>query len=325
MSSLTPGATLGMFTIERALSADGVTTRVFLAHETSSADRKAAIKLVHAEGRQRTTLEGLVQRETDILCAVRHPGIVRIYPLVTDDSGRESVTYAARAVMLPGQPWYYAMEYIPGASLASLAPHIADQFPLGWRVELFYQILTIVDHMHQSGYAHGDLKPHNILFRRPLDPHEIPAPVLIGFGSATPIEEISALRAASLAYSPPEVLLAIQGGIPIENIPLYPDKTDIWVLGAILFEILTGRALAAGRTRADLIDAMLNDELDTLAEVRPDMPASLDTLLRVLLRATPEARPPVIQVIRAVEERISGLRPPRIAVADPDRGPGASQ
>mgnify|MGYP005850315291 CR=1 FL=1 len=325
MSGLTPGVALGTFTVERALSADGDMTRVFLVHEISSADRKAVIKLAHAEGRQRLALEGLIQRETDILRAVRHPGIVRIYPLALDDVGRELVTYAARAVMLPGQPWYYAMEYIPGVSLAALAPHIAEQFPLGWRVELFYQILTVVDHMHQSGYAHGDLKPHNILFRRPLDPREIPAPVLIGFGSATPIEEISALSAASLAYSPPEVLLAIQGGIPIENIPLYPEKIDIWALGAILFEILTGRALAAGQTRADLVDAMLNDELDTLAEVRPDMPASLDTLLRVLLRSAPEARPPVIQVIRAVEEKISGLRPPRIAIADPDRGPGVSQ
>jgi eukaryotic-like serine/threonine-protein kinase len=310
---ISPGDMLGAFTLEKSLSG-GEAARVFLAHDTRRPALKAVLKLARTDSRSRTILDDLLRRETDILTTLRHPGIVRIYPLLIEASG--DLVYTARAENVPERPLYYALEYIAGESLGAQASRIANDFPLEWQIELFYQVLVIVDYLHQSGYAHGDLKPQNILFRHTPVPHEVPSPVLIDFGAAIPVEEAGQASASSFTYAAPEALLAGQSGIPRDSIPLYPDKIDVWALGAILFESLTGRPLMMGRTRTEILDAALNDELDSLHDVRPDLPGALDTLMRVMLRRNPETRPAVSQLIRAVEEKLSGLHPPRIGSAD---------
>ncbi len=311
---ISPGDVLGAFTIDRSLSGE----RVFLAHDTRRPALKVVLKLARSDARSRTALDDLLRRETEALKVLRHPGIVRIYPMLIEASG--DLVYTARAGHLPERPLYYAMEYIAGESLGAQASRIAGDFPLEWQIELFYQVLVIVDYMHQSGYAHGDLKPQNILFRHAPAPHEVPSPVLIDFGAATPVEEVGRECTSSFLYAAPEVLLAGQGGIPRDSIPLYPDKIDVWALGAILFEILTGRSLMMGHTRTEILDAALNDELDSLRDIRSDLPGPLDTLVRVMLRTNPETRPSTAQLIRAVEEKLSGLHPPRIASLEPGAG-----
>ncbi|MEW5987103.1 MAG: protein kinase family protein, partial [Chloroflexota bacterium] len=177
------GDVLGPYTIERVLSKQGGMSQLLLAYETDRPQYKAAIKAHLTQSSNRLAYQDLLRHEVTILQELRHPGIVRVYPMRIDGK----VVYTARAADRPDQPWYFAMEYLGADSLDKHLDRIVKKFPLVWSMELFYQLLTVIHFMHQSGYAHCDLKPHNILFRHPPNPSHTPDPVLVDFGSATSI------------------------------------------------------------------------------------------------------------------------------------------
>ena len=222
--SIGKGDILEPYVIKEPLSNKGGMSRLFLAEHRGRPQYKAVIK-VHLTGDDhRVAFQDLLKKEARILKSLHHPGIVRIYPLRID---RKTV-YTARAHNHKEQPWYLALEYINGKSLAECVDRVANKFPLEWGIELFYQLLVIVNFMHKLGYAHCDLKPANVLLRYPPNPNQVPSPVLIDFGSASPIGRLERLT-ASIRYSPPEVLMAMdREDIPLEALSLRPDKIDIW-------------------------------------------------------------------------------------------------
>lgn len=305
------GETIGPFRILEPLSNDGGMSNVYLACEIERPKHYAALKVQLTEDDHSAVYQDLIRQETQYLQALRHPGIVRIFPLRIDNK----VAYVARASEQKDQPWYYAMEYIPGDSLEAHTRTI-KKYPVEWALELFYQILTTVHYMHKQGYAHCDLKPQNILFRYTPNPNHVPTPILVDFGSATHIKEGIRQLAASVRYSPPEVITALdRGDIPVNELKLQADKIDIWALGAVLFEIITGRPLINRHHRKEITTTILRGELDTMSELRPEVHNSLDKLLEVMLRRVPSERPDTDTLIEAIETRISSIRPPRISMA----------
>ncbi len=307
--TLQNGDIIGPYTISKSLSDDGGMSQVFLAYDTERPSHLAAIKVQLTHNNNSTVFQDLLRQEGEFLQRLRHPGIIHIYPLRINNR----IAYAARASDHPNQPWYYAMEYInKGNSLDYYGKRI-KKHPVAWVIEMFYQLLIIVQYIHQRGYAHCDLKPQNILLRRPPAANETPLPILIDFGSAAEVKRGIRQLSASLRYSSPEVVLALnRQDIPPEKLIRHPKKTDIWALGAILFEVLTGRPLINRKRRADITTTILRGRLDTIRSLRPDIHASLDKLLGVMLRRNPEERPNIDEVIWAIEERIYSVRPPRI-------------
>jgi serine/threonine-protein kinase len=205
------------------------------------------------------------------------------------------------------------MEYLSqGSNLSNTIKNI-KKFPIEWIVELFYQLLITVEYVHLRGYAHGDLKPQNILLRHPPAVNETPFPILIDFGSSITVKQGIRQLSASIRYSPPEVVLALERqDISPETLITQPTKIDVWALGAILFEMVTGRALINRTHRRDITTTILRDRLDTMRSLRPDIHPSLDKLLSVMLRRKAAERPSITELIQAVEERIHSVRPPRI-------------
>ncbi len=304
--SIVAGTLIGPFTIEKSLASSGMAT-IFVAHETERPDCRVALKVARTDTEHHHTFKDLIQHETAVLNQLRHPGVVRIYPLVIHGK----TLYSARAASQKDQPFYFAMELLEGEPLSNQMKLITERYPFEWRIELFYQLLVIVAYMHAHDIAHCDLKPDNILFRNRLQIDEIPSPVLIDFGTSSEIDRLTSEPAGTIAYAAPELLLALHAHIDRSQLPpLLPDKFDIWALGAIFFELMTGRQLVRARNKEQAFTSIVKGELPTIASIRPDLPESLDVLLKVMLRRTPEERPPVEQLVRALEEKVS--RPPRI-------------
>lgn len=282
-------------------------SKIFLVQDTERRYR-AVVKVSLTKDENSTIQQDMLRRETLVLTKLRHPGIVRIFPLPI---GRY-MTYTARALTHPDKPWFYAMEYLGHGSLGDLATVIAGKYPLMWTIELFYQLVTTVHFMHQNRFAHCDLKPQNILFRYSPDPRQTPVVVLVDFGSVAPNFQIEQLT-ASVRYSPPEVLLALKrSDLDLSDAGIQADKVDIWGLGVILFEIITGRPLFHQKLRDSITTTILRGEIELMRKYRLEVHDSLDFLLTKMLEKDPGKRPTTGQIIEALEERIESIRPPRI-------------
>lgn len=303
------GDPLGQYIVETPLSEAGGTARLFLAHDAERPSHKAVLKVQLADDENSVIYQNLLDQEAKVLRQLRHPGIVRIYPLHID--GR--TTFTARAFNISEEPWYFAIEYLYYNTLDHYIGEIRD-YPLDWSLELFYQLITIVDYMHLKGFAHCDLKPQNIFLRYPPEPRLPPMPVLVDFGSAVKISKGISQLTASLRYSPPEVLLALERQ-DLELSHIRPDKVDIWALGAILFEILTTRPMVSARRRRVITTTVIRGEFDRISQKRREQHPALHSLDKVVSRmvdSNPMNRPPTGQLIQAIEERIPSIRPPRI-------------
>lgn len=304
--SFNKGDRIGPFAIERQLSEDGGMSRVFLAHDSNQTNYKAAVKITLMDGENNAVFQDILRRETTFLTDLRHPGIVRIFPLKIGNH----VAFTARALAHEDKPWYYAMEYLACGGLDGHAKEIARRFPLLWGIELFYQIVCTIHFMHQRGLAHCDLKPQNVMFRTPPTVSQTPTPVLIDFGSVSSVRQLHQLT-LSIRYSAPEVLLA-HDRHDLSLSHLRADKIDIWGLGLLLYEIVTGQPLFDQKRKSAIKTTILRGSIKPMSQQRQNVDESLDFLLHKMLEKHPSRRPTTDQVIEALEERITSVLPPRI-------------
>jgi len=210
------GDRIGAYAVEREIGRGGM-GRVYLAHRADQAyEARVAIKLLPRGSADRQHLDRFL-RERQILATLDHPNIARLL-----DAG-------ATADGLP----YLVMEHIEGERLDTFCD--GRRASVRERLELFLAICAAVQQAHQSLVIHRDLKPDNVLVDRDG------VPKLLDFGIAKLLEgsavpgESRATRTAQLpmtpAYASPE---QIRGG-PITT------ATDVYALGVMLFELLSGR------------------------------------------------------------------------------------
>jgi eukaryotic-like serine/threonine-protein kinase len=204
------GSLVGPYRLVRLIGEGGMGS-VWLAERADSVYQRAvALKLPHVASR--AGLDERMRRERDILAALEHPGIARMY-----DGG----------ISADGRP-YMAMEYVDGADLLSYCS--ARRAPLGERLQLFLQVCAAVAYAHAHLVVHRDLKPANIMV---TDTGQVK---LLDFGIAKILESDvmgDATRTAHLspAYAAPEQL----AGMRITT------ATDVHALGVLLFQMLSGR------------------------------------------------------------------------------------
>jgi eukaryotic-like serine/threonine-protein kinase len=213
-SGLQPGAYVGPYELLRLLGAGGM-AEVWLARRADGAfKREIALKLPML-ARVQSGLEPRFARERDILASLEHPHIARLYDAGVDPKG------------LP----YLSMEYVQGEPLTLWC----DTQRLGTpeRLRLFLQILEAVQYAHEKQVIHRDLKPSNILVTQSGQVR------LLDFGVASLLaaEETQHTsltgvygRALTPDYASPELLR----GDPIDA------RSDIYALGVLLYELLTG-------------------------------------------------------------------------------------
>jgi serine/threonine protein kinase len=205
------GEHVGPYRIERLIGRGGMGEVYLARREDADFEQHVALKLMRIgaggdEGRRRF----LVERR--LLAKLEHPNIARLYDGGFGDDG---------------QPWY-AMEYVDGAPLTRYCDE--RRMPLSARLRLFAKVCEAVDHAHRHLIVHRDLKPANLL----VDARG--APRLLDFGIAKLLVSADADSGAETALMTPEYAAPEQ--LRGEAVSI---ATDVYALGAVLFELLTGR------------------------------------------------------------------------------------
>lgn len=308
-SPISKGTKLDRFIIEKVLSNSGGMSAVYLAG-IEGTKHKVAIKVANTDPGSPSHEDTLLQWEADLLGQWdwRHAGIVRLFPIPLQNRRSE---YAIKAMSIHNQPWYMVMEYLKGDSLGQ-SLSIIHKYPLEWKLELFYHILLPLAFIHQKGYAHRDIKPDNIVFRNPISVDKNPEPVFVDFALATSGEEQRTIidNSYTLEYASPErILRAMPMG---ENMtgPENVQASDIWSLGVILYEILTGKVLFKGN-KDKIRTTIIREQMEPDLPIPDEQGHVLTAFIRAMLNKDPERRPSVKEVIYALEEKFI---PPRIEI-----------
>lgn len=254
------GEQLGSFRLEEILGT-GAMGVVFKATQETT-QRRAAVKIVQGEIAENTRLLERFIREAEIIKQFRHPNIVRWLA-----TGRFKGTY------------YFAMEYVEGDTLEKL---LQNRGQLPWReaVDLTIQICDALQYAHQQGIVHRDLKPSNLMITRDGRVK------LTDFGIAKDLDR-TALTApgrtlGTAAYMAPE---------QIRGTPAVSHKTDLYALGAVLYQMLAGPPPFTGASAVVLMHQHINEPPPRPSAKIHEIPKALDDLVVKLMAKDPTERP----------------------------------
>jgi predicted ATPase/serine/threonine protein kinase/GAF domain-containing protein len=275
----------------------GGTGRVYAARDLTTG-RRVAVKLLEDGGLNATER---FAREADLLATITHPAIVR---------------YLAHGA--EGSQLWLAMDWLDGESLAQrLARGALSVCDAAQVVE---RVAGGLAALHAQGVVHRDVKPHNIL----LVGNEPIGAVLLDLGIARDpsSETLTAIGTVigTAGYMAPE---QASGEFKADT------RADLFSLGCVLFECLTGRRTFTGETPAAVLAKILLAPAPLVSDLRPDVPAPLDRLVARMLSKDPAKRPTDAHEVAAELQslRAAYAEPPafRLALGDIDLGAAKSK
>lgn len=273
--STEPPKKLGKYELRERLGRGGM-AEVWKAFDTQL-QRYVAIKLLHTNLQADANFVARFQREAQVIAALHHPNIVQIHDFQVEQasSGDNPV-------------FYMVMAYIEGQTLADYIASTSAQGKIPSPIEvvnLFTSISQAVDYAHQKGMVHRDIKPANIL----LDQHNrsrnpMGEPILSDFGLAK-LLGVSAVT-----------MTGTQMGTPLYTSPEqargYPgnERSDLYSLGVILYEIVTGVAPFRAETPTAVLAQHLFSTPPAPALINPNIPPALTMVIMTALAKDPNAR-----------------------------------
>jgi serine/threonine-protein kinase len=246
----------GRYRIERELGRGGMAT-VFLAHD-EELERPVAVKLLaeHLAGDE--DFRARFVREARLAGRLSHPNIVRVY-----DAGETN-----------GRP-FIVMEYVAGTSLAD-----TGRLPAARVVKLGVQACAGLQHAHDAGLVHRDVKPANLLVRTDG------VLKVADFGIARAAESTRHTQIGTLlgtaAYLAPEQI----GGDDATP------SSDLYSLGAVLYELLAGRPPYSFSSLAELAAKQSEGMIEPVGDLAPGVPREVEAAVMHALARDPQFRPP---------------------------------
>ncbi len=271
--SIRVGQSLLHYRVAERLGAGGM-GEVYRAEDTRLG-RKVAIKALPAEVREDPHRLARLEREARVLASLNHPHVATVHGLEQAEDGTR----------------FLVMELVDGESLAARLER--GPLPLTQVYDLGAQVAEALGAAHACGIVHRDLKPANIMLtRRGIK--------LIDFGLAKSLAlpSVGAHAATQTLGSRPEALTGegsfvgtFQYASPEQLEGQEADsRADIFALGAVLYEMATGRKAFQGKSAASLIAAILSAERPSIARELPLAPLALDRLVRTCLAREPDER-----------------------------------
>ena len=304
-ADLLVGQTFGHYKISKLIGTGGM-GEVYLATDVT-AGRKAALKLLPMRFTGDAERLKRFQQEARAVVALNHPNILTVYEIGEDHSTH-----------------YIASELIEGETQRQRL--MRGPMQLSEAVDIAIQVASALAAAHEAGIVHRDIKPENIMLRpdeyvKVLDfgiakLAEQEVPVTIPTDEALLLVETNLGSIVGTArYMSPEQAL----GAPVDK------RTDIWSLGVVLYEMVTGHQPFTGETPAEAMHSILETEPPPLTSHLTHTPAELQQIISETLRKDREERYHDAHVARAESARVGYAGSDHIvhvqpAVACPDRG-----
>jgi eukaryotic-like serine/threonine-protein kinase len=253
----------------------------------------AVMKVLHAELAARADLTTRMMREARTLARLRHPNLVEVR-----DGGMTDE--------LPPRP-YFVMEPLVGMSLRAVLKSVRGRVGIVPALRLATSVLEGLEHAHRAGVVHRDVKPDNIFLHRTST--DLTVPKVVDFGVAHVIlgrRVTGRSFVGTPRYAAPE---QVRGERPTP-------RTDIYAVGLMLRELISGEAPFAGHDEVGaLAAARLSQDLAPLAPSVPGVTRALDGLLASMTARCPRDRPPTafsaavgLREVRARMDARSGTR-----------------
>ena len=276
---------IGRYRLERELGRGGMAS-VFLGRD-SELDRPVAVKVLSEALAGDAAFRSRFEREARLAARLSHPNLVGVYD-VGEDGGRP----------------FIVLEYVAGENLAELLTR-RGRLPPDESRGLALQAARALAHVHEAGLVHRDVKPQNLLLRGDGTLK------LADFGIARAADATAFTQAGTVlgtaAYLAPEQTLG-------EEVTA---AADVYSLGAVLYELLTGRPPFEFETLAELADKQRRMEIVPVRELEPAVPFDLETVLMHCLARNPDYRPSsrelASELAASAEPRTKPLRRPRKA------------
>ncbi|HEY3626802.1 MAG TPA: protein kinase [Terracidiphilus sp.] len=272
--ALTVGTKLGPYEIQSALGAGGM-GEVYKARDTRL-DRTVAIKILPAHLSENPEAKQRFDREARTISSLNHPNICTLH----DVGHKEGVDYLV-------------MEFLDGETLADRLHRGA--LPIDQVLKCGIEICEGLEKAHRSGVVHRDLKPGNIMLTKT-------GAKLMDFGLAKTLVANAAATSgltATLTTPPGSHPLTAQGMVVGTFQYMAPEqvegkeadsRSDIFALGAVLYEMAAGKRAFEGKTAASAMAAVLERDPAPISSVQPMTPPALDRLVKTCLQKDPDER-----------------------------------
>ena len=285
-TALPPGTRLGPYQIIEPIGAGGM-GEVYKATDTRL-ERTVAIKLLTGQWAEDSEMRQRFEREAQIIASLNHPNICVLHDIGKQDGAD-----------------FLVMEFLEGETLAARIER--GPIPVEEALQIAIAITDALDKAHRRGVVHRDLKPFNVILGAG-------GPKLLDFGLAKRDGALSlrdsrrgstrpdsAGRAAAGSRSQANTLTnlttagAIMGTLqymaPEQLEGLEADqRTDIFALGAVIYEMITGKKAFAGKSRILLLSAIATANPEPMSVSQPAVPAALEHVIKTCLAKAPEDR-----------------------------------
>jgi tRNA A-37 threonylcarbamoyl transferase component Bud32 len=257
--------------------------QVFVA-ENLSIGRRVAIKMLKAELLADPTFRRRFQQEAQAIAAIEHRNVARFFDLVV------------------GDPTFLVMEFVPGPTLASL---VRDKKPLDpvRAINIARRLCWALDAAHEAGVIHRDIKPSNVILSPDVESGD--EPKLIDFGLAKLASNTSGegLTRTGQIIGTPSYMSPEQ--IANQDVDA---RSDVYSLGCVLYEMLTGAAPFAGMEDVQVLYKQLHEDPPTPRSRVPSLPLEIDAVVARSMAKDPAARYPSMQAMAKALAKIDRRR-----------------
>jgi serine/threonine protein kinase len=270
----------GKYRVEKVLGFGGM--GVVVSAFRTDLEQRVAVKFLGAAAAERPDAAERFRREARAAAKIRSEHVARVLDVGTLETG------------LP----YMVMEFLEGNDIADELRRL-QRMPMVEAVEFILQAIEALAEAHAGGVVHRDLKPGNLFLARRADGSRRVKVLDFGISKAltgSSVEELSLTKTAALIGSP--LYMAPEQMRSAKDVDT---RADIWSLGAMLYEMLTGEPPYTGESIPQLCAALLHDDPIPLRQHRPEIPEGLEqAVLRCLMKDRNHRFPTVFELGRAL-------------------------